>query len=113
MNFTGIIIAVCTFLIIGLFHPMVVKAEYHWGTSCWWFFLLLGVGCIGSALFVANVFWSTLLGVAGASFLWSIGELFAQKKRVERGWFPMNPKRRHEYAGKSSDERNNDTREAR
>ena len=26
-----------------------------------------------------------------------IGELFEQKKRVEKGWFPMNPKRTDEY----------------
>ncbi len=28
----GIAIGICTFLIIGLFHPIVVKAEYYWGT---------------------------------------------------------------------------------
>ena len=32
----GIAIGICTFLIIGLFHPIVVKAEYYWGTRCWW-----------------------------------------------------------------------------
>ena len=26
----GIAIGICTFLIIGLFHPVVVKAEYYW-----------------------------------------------------------------------------------
>ncbi|MBQ9963354.1 MAG: DUF4491 family protein, partial [Alistipes sp.] len=34
MNFTGIIIGVATFLIIGLFHPIVIKAEYYIGTRC-------------------------------------------------------------------------------
>lgn len=34
----GLFIGVCTFLIIGLFHPVVVKAEYYWGTRCWWVF---------------------------------------------------------------------------
>ena len=33
----GLFIGVCTFLIIGLFHPVVVKAEYYWGTRCWCF----------------------------------------------------------------------------
>ena len=32
MNFTGLIIAVTTFLVIGLFHPIVIKSEYHFGT---------------------------------------------------------------------------------
>jgi len=27
--FTGIIIAVSTFLIIGIFHPIVIKVEYY------------------------------------------------------------------------------------
>ena len=33
------------------------------------------------------------LGFAFSSF-WSILELFQQEKRVERGWFPKNPKRK-------------------
>ena len=27
----------------------------------------------------------------------SIKEIFDQRKRVLKGWFPMNPKRKHEY----------------
>lgn len=97
LYFTGIIIAVSTFFIIGIFHPIVIKVEYYWGTRQWWVFLILGIAAILVALMVANVIVSSILGVIGASFLWSIGELFEQKKRVERGWFPMNPKRKHAY----------------
>ncbi|MBR4089087.1 MAG: DUF4491 family protein [Bacteroidales bacterium] len=43
MYFTGIIIGLATFLIIGLFHPIVIKAEYYLGTKCWWAFLLAGM----------------------------------------------------------------------
>ena len=39
----GLVIGIATFLIIGLFHPVVVKAEYYWGTGCWWIFLVLGI----------------------------------------------------------------------
>lgn len=95
--FTGIIIAVSTFLIIGLFHPLVIKVEYHTGTRYWWVFLLMGVVSVVGALFVENPLISALIGVFGASSLWTIGELFSQRKRVLRGWFPMNPKRKHEY----------------
>ena len=98
MYFTGIIIAVSTFLIIGFFHPIVIKAEYHTGTHLWWVFLLVGAVCIISALFIENEIISSLIGVFGALSLWAIGELFSQKKRVEKGWFPMNPKRKHEYS---------------
>lgn len=97
LYFTGVTIAICTFLIIGCFHPIVIKTEYYSGTRYWWVFLLFGLLCIGSAFLIEDTLLSSILGVTGASSLWGIGELFHQKKRVERGWFPMNPKRRHEY----------------
>ena len=93
MNFTGIIIGVASFLCIDLFHPVVIKAEYYLGTRCWWMFLLLGIGCIAASLFVADVIFSTILGVVAFSAFWSILELFKQKERVAKGWFPKNPKR--------------------
>ena len=105
LYFTGIIIAVSTFLIIGIFHPIVIKVEYYWGTSPWWGFLLLGLVCIATAVCIANVIVSSVLGVVGASFLWSIGELIEQKKRVERGWFPMNPKRKAAYQTKDEEQK--------
>ena len=94
MNFTGLIIGVATFLCIGLFHPLVIKAEYHFGTGCWWVFLVLGLVCIAGSLLVASTILSTLLGVTAFSSLWSILELFKQRKRVEKGWFPKNPKKK-------------------
>ena len=98
MYFTGITIAVMTFLTIGIWHPIVIKTEYRWGTRPWIAYLLVGLCCIVGALFVENIYMSSFLGVfGGASALWGIGELFSQKKRVEKGWFPMNPKRKHEY----------------
>lgn len=93
MNFTGIIIGVATFLIIGLFHPLVIKGEYYFGVRCWWVFAVMGVVTVVAALFVDNVLFSTLLAVWGASSFWSIGELFEQRKRVEKGWFPKREKR--------------------
>ncbi len=97
MYFTGLLIAVSTFLIIGLCHPIVIKTEYYFGTRPWWIFLLIGIASIIGSLLVSHIVISSLLGVLGASFLWGIGELISQKKRVEKGWFPMNPKRKHEY----------------
>ncbi len=94
MNFTGLIIGVATFLCIGLFHPLVIKAEYYFGTGCWWVFLVLGLVCIAGSLLVASTIVSTLLGVTAFSSLWSILELFKQRRRVEKGWFPANPKRK-------------------
>ena len=93
-NFSGIIIGVATFLIIGLFHPLVIKAEYYIGVKSWWLFLLLGIVSAAASLLVANLIVSILLGVVAFSSFWSIGEVFQQKKRVEKGWFPANPKKK-------------------
>ena len=41
MNFEGPLIGLATFLIIGVFHPIVIKTEYYFGTRPWWIFLLL------------------------------------------------------------------------
>ncbi len=94
LNFSGIIIGVATFLVIGLFHPLVIKAEYYIGVKSWWLFLLLGILSVVASLLVADLTISILLGVVAFSSFWSIGEVFQQKKRVEKGWFPANPKKR-------------------
>ena len=97
MNLAVLIIAVTTFLVIGLFHPIVIKSEYYLGTKCWWAFALAGIIFVAASLAVKNAILSPVLGVIGCSCFWSILELFEQKKRVEKGWFPMNPKRREDY----------------
>lgn len=94
LNFSGIIIGVATFLVIGLFHPLVIKAEYYIGVKSWWLFLLLGIVACVASLLVADLTLSIILGVVAFSSFWSIGEVFQQKKRVEKGWFPANPKRK-------------------
>ena len=94
MNFSGLIIAATTFLVIGAFHPIVIKAEYYWGTRCWWIFLILGIVGIVGSLFITDILISSLLGVFSFSSFWTIKELFDQEKRVKKGWFPKNPKRK-------------------
>jgi hypothetical protein len=91
-NLTGIIIGLITFLIIALFHPLVIKGEYYFGVKCWWVFLLLGIcGTIGALLF-CNIILSVICGVFAFSSFWAIGELFEQRQRVEKGWFPKRNK---------------------
>lgn len=88
MNFEGLIIGICTFLIIGVFHPIVIKTEYHFGIGVWWVFLLFGLVGVAASLFVDSTVISTLLGVFAFSSFWSIKELFEQRERVRKGWFP-------------------------
>lgn len=90
----GLIIGICTFLIIGIFHPIVIKCEYYFGTRCWWWFLVLGLIGVTISICVENVLWSTLLGVFAFSSFWTVKEIFDQAKRVEKGWFPRNPNRK-------------------
>lgn len=90
----GLIIGIATFVIIGIFHPIVIKAEYYWGTRCWWLFLVLGCAGIVASILVESVFVSALCGVFAFSSLWTIKELFEQKERVKKGWFPKNPNKK-------------------
>lgn len=94
MHYEGLIIGICTFLIIGLFHPIVIKTEYWCGVRVWWVFLLLGIVGVVASLLVANTLLSTLLGVFAFSSFWSIKELFEQRERVRRGWFPKRPNKK-------------------
>ena len=94
MNYEGLLIAALTFVIIGVFHPLVIKCEYYFSERCWPVFLLFGLIFIVLSMFVKASVVSALLGVLGCTFLWSILELKHQTKRVEKGWFPRNPDRK-------------------
>lgn len=96
-HLAGLFIGICTFLIIGIFHPIVVKCEYYWGTKCWWVFLLLGIAGVAASLYINDIILSTLLGVFAFSSFWTIKEIFDQEKRVKKGWFPKNPKRKYNF----------------
>ena len=100
MNLNGIVVGAAVFLIIGICHPIVIKMEYHWGKQSWWLLALGGVAFAAASLFVGSWVLSTILGAAAFSFFWGILEIFAQEKRVLRGWFPENPKRSAYYAKK-------------
>lgn len=96
-HLAGLFIGICTFLTIGLFHPIVIKCEYYWGTKCWWLFLLLGIAGVIASLYITDIILSSLLGVFAFSSFWTIKELFDQEKRVKKGWFPKNPKRKYHF----------------
>ena len=96
-SFTGLAVGISSFLIIGIFHPIVIKAEYRYGTQCWSVFAVAGCACAIGSIMIENVRFSTIMAVLAFSLFWSILEIFEQKKRVEKGWFPMNPKRKNEY----------------
>lgn len=94
MNFSGLLLGAGAFLCIGLFHPLVIKAEYYFGVRSWWAFLFVGLAAAAASLFVADSYVSIFLGIFSFSSFWSIGEVFKQRERVRKGWFPKNPKRK-------------------
>ncbi|MBE6072333.1 MAG: DUF4491 family protein [Clostridium butyricum] len=94
MQFNGIIMGVAIFFIIGVFHPIVIKAEYFFTKKIWPVFLITGLIFVLISLFCENDMISILLGVLGFTCFWSIKEIFEQEERVKKGWFPKNPKRK-------------------
>ena len=94
MNWSGILLAVVTFFVIGVFHPIVIKCEYYFSDRCWPVFLVVGVACLIISLFIESMLVAAIVGVIGCSCLWSIGELKEQTERVRKGWFPANPNRK-------------------
>ena len=91
MQWLGPVVGLCSFLIIGMFHPIVIKTEYYTGTRFWWVFLIVGLGALVAALLIDNVALSAIVGVFAFCCFWSILELFEQKERVRKGWFPKRP----------------------
>ncbi len=96
MNFLGIITGVICFAAIGLFHPIVIKAEYYFSKKVWPVFLAAGLLFLFASLWVNDPLPASVLGVLGCSSLWSIPELFEQEKRVEKGWFPRRGETKEE-----------------
>ncbi|MBZ9606950.1 DUF4491 family protein [Clostridium estertheticum] len=94
MNFHGIFIGIAAFLIIGVFHPIVIKGEYYFGKKIWPVFLILGIVFVLISLYIKNTTLSAIVGVAGFSCIWSIHEIIEQEERVKKGWFPKKTNRK-------------------
>lgn len=91
MNINGLLVGLATFFIIGIFHPIVIKAEFYLGVRCWWIFALAGILSAVLSMIATGMFLSTILGVVAFSSFWSILELVHQRERVRKGWFPKGP----------------------
>lgn len=100
INFEGILVAFFSYVIIGIFHPVVIKCEYYFSSRIWPLFLVCGILLLGGALFTSGML-SIVLSLLGASFLWCIHELKEQEARVAKGWFPKNPNRHTDGAKQS------------
>jgi hypothetical protein len=88
MTITGIFIGLIVFVVIGVFHPLIIYSEYHFGKRIWPVFLFSGILLCIISLFISNIIFNATLGITAFCCFWSIKELFQQQKRVEWGWFP-------------------------
>lgn len=101
MYWSGVVIGVIAFLLIGIFHPIVVKCEYYFSSKIWPVFLVGGLVCCAASLRIPQIIPSAVLAVLGFTMLWSIGELKHQEERVRKGWFPQNPNRKKNSVSES------------
>lgn len=95
MNYQGLIAGIASFLIIGLFHIVVIKAEYYFSKKCWPWVLVLGLICCIISLLTKITIISVLFAILGFTLFWSIKELFEQEERVKKGWHPKNLNRNY------------------
>lgn len=104
MNFTGLIIGIAAFLIIGVFHPIIIKCEYYFTDKIWPVFLIIGIAAGAASCFIHHIVISAILAIFGCTCLWSIIELKEQRERVKKGWFPKNPARDAGRPGEGKEE---------
>ncbi len=85
-----------SFILVGVFHPLVIVYEYYLGTERRWILLLVGCFSLLLSLFL-NRLLSVGFGVFGAASLWSFLEVRWQYIRVCKGRGKRNPRRADGY----------------
>ncbi len=93
LNLSGIITGAAVFLLIVISRWLCVVGEYHFGKKFWIAFLIIGLAGSLASFLISDIILSTVAGVTGFIFLWGIHETIEQEERVNKGWFPKNPKR--------------------
>lgn len=92
-NLSGVIVGAVSFVAMSFGHWACIKGEYYCSKRIWIAFCLFGILFCGLSLFCENLIIGSSLSILGMILLWGIGEVIQQEKRVEKGWFPKNPKR--------------------
>ncbi|AFS77455.1 putative membrane protein [Gottschalkia acidurici 9a] len=92
MNYLGILHGLVAFILIGVFHPIVIKAEYYLGRKSIVIFIIAGIFSLVASLNTESII-SNSFGIFAFCCFWSIKEVIEQEERVLAGRFPKNPKR--------------------
>lgn len=65
MNYSGLIIGIVAFVIIGVFHPIVIKGEYYFTDRIWPLFLVCGIIFCVISIFLEQDILSSEAGILG------------------------------------------------
>ncbi len=95
MNLSGLIVGAASFLIIIFGRYACISGEYHFSKKLWIAFLVVGIASLLAALLINNLILGSVISIFGLTLLWGIHEIIEQEERVEKGWFPANPKRKY------------------
>ena len=93
LNLSGLIVGGASFLIIIFGRWACIAGEYHFTKNIWFAFLILGILSITLSLIVQHIIIASIISIFGLTFLWGIHEVIEQEERVNKNWFPKNPKR--------------------
>jgi prepilin signal peptidase PulO-like enzyme (type II secretory pathway) len=93
INLSGIIVGLYSFFNIIIARRACIICEYHFTKRFWIIFLLIGLLLLPLTLITNSIILSTIMGITGFTYLWGIHEIIEQEERVNKGWFPKNPKR--------------------
>ena len=84
LHFAGPLLALTTFLTIGVGHVLVRRLYPVFGIGAGPAFWALGLMTYVGSLQAENRLLSSVLGLVAITFIWDGIEFFRQKKRVER-----------------------------
>ena len=82
LNIEGFLVGLIAFVLIGLFHPIVIHVERRFGKKVWPVFFFPGVILAVVSVLITQKLLSVGLGVLAFSLFWSAIELIKQHKRV-------------------------------
>ncbi|MCP4551261.1 MAG: DUF4491 family protein [Bacteroidetes bacterium] len=94
MNLTGLIVGFAAFVIIMFARYSCIVGEYYFTKIFWIVFLIIGLLSVAISFILTNIIFSTIVAIIGFNYLWGVNEIIEQEQRVNKGWFPKNPKRR-------------------
>ncbi len=94
MDYFGLFTGIATLLVIGLGFPLVIHGERLFGVLWWPYMMGIGIVLIVVSLFIPTDWFSVLIGVLGATFVWGSTELKEQAIRAELGWYPWKRDKR-------------------